>query len=427
MDKLISQWLKKKAFPLKSQGASMLPILRPDDIVYFKKISFAKIKTNDIIVIRKNRQFISHRVIYKSKNYLITKGDNNSPSDGKIYPRQIIGKVYQAKRNGQFFNPESLYLLQSTLYFQEIVKIKTAFELVKIDFVFLKGLPLHLYFEKSHPRRLYLDCDVLVKKLDFFRAEKILLKFGYKKGETSLSRTHQMIKEKEIENAYVKMINGFPVVFDLHLEVVFLMTQLGKLEALYPQKLIDELTSEFLKTKREVKINNEKFLILNTEYLILYLSLHFFHHNLRGAFRLELMDKVIRKKQLTINNWQSIKNIIKQYQLQNFVYPVFVLLKKYYQTPLPQSFLKQIQPSIFQPQNLSSIFYPLSSILKVNIFADEPRITAGITRFTNLFFLSPRPLYIKLLIFFNRPVLYSIFWVFLKKLSPFFSNRKSTH
>jgi len=65
-------------------------------------------------------------------------------SDGKIHPQQIIRKVYQVKRDGRIFDPESLYLLQSTLYFQEIVKIKKAFEREGIGFVFLKGLPLHI-------------------------------------------------------------------------------------------------------------------------------------------------------------------------------------------------------------------------------------------------------------------------------------------
>jgi hypothetical protein len=65
---------------------------------------------------------------------------------------------------------------------QEIIKIKRAFEEENIDFVFLKGLPLHLYYEKTHPKRIYADCDVLINKKDFLEAEKIIIKFGYKKN-----------------------------------------------------------------------------------------------------------------------------------------------------------------------------------------------------------------------------------------------------
>ncbi len=105
-------------------------------------------------MVKKNTHLFTHRVIYKTVNYLVTKGDNSFESDGKILPRHIIAKVYKIKRNTQTFNPESLYLLQSTLYLQEINQIKKLFEREKIDFVFLKGLPLHLYYEKTHPRRM---------------------------------------------------------------------------------------------------------------------------------------------------------------------------------------------------------------------------------------------------------------------------------
>jgi signal peptidase I len=164
MNKKINLLLSTGKIPLKSTGQSMLPILYENDIVYFKKISFSKIKVNDLIVFKMKSKLITHRVVYKTNKYLITKGDNNPASDGKIYPRKILGKVYKIKRNGQTFNPETFYLLQSTNYFQEIVKIKNEFDKKNINYVFLKGLPLHLYFEGSHPQRLYADCDVLVIK-----------------------------------------------------------------------------------------------------------------------------------------------------------------------------------------------------------------------------------------------------------------------
>jgi len=410
MNKTFKKLLQLKKIPLKSQGQSMLPILQPNDTVYFKKIPFPKIKINDLIVFKKKNQLITHRVIYKTKKYLITKGDNNPNSDGKIYPKQILGKVYQIKRNGQIFKPETLYLIQSTHYFSEIVKIKNEFDKENINYVFLKGLPLHLYFEGSHPQRLYADCDVLVDKKDFEKAEKILFSFGYQKADTSLSSFQEKLQDKKVENAYWKMINGFSVVFDLHLEVVFMMTQIGKLEPLYPQKLIDKLTENFLKTKRKIKINNEEFLILNTCFLILYLSLHLFHHNFTGAFRYDFLDKVIRKNKLSINKWKDIALIINKYQLQNFIYPVFSLLKKYYQTLFPPFFLKTIKPTSFIN------FTNFINFKNLNIFNDEPRLKAGTRRFVYLFLLSPSPFWKKLLVFFNLQVVFAILLVGWKRI-----------
>ena len=429
----------------------MMPLLQPNDVIYYKKTTFVRCQPNDIIMVKKNHQLFTHRVIYKTKNYLITKGDNNLTSDGKIYPHQIIGKVYQVKRNGKIFNPESLYLLQSSLYFKEIIKIKTAFEMLGINFVFLKGLPLHLYFERKPPQRIYFDCDVLIERKDFKKAENILKKFGYKKAESALSSAQKTLKDKEIEASYYKIVNNFPVVFDLHFEVVFMMTQLGKLEAFYPQRLIDKLTEDFLREKQRVIIQNSNFYFLSSVNLILYLALHFFHHNFQGAFRLELLDKIIRsvnkrhserseesserserklrftrsfdsslRSSLRMTGWESLLQKIKKYHLQNFVYPVFVLLKKYYKTPLPKNFFHQIEPS-----NLQTL--KLYNFKNLNIFDDEPRIKAGINRFKYLFFFSPNPLWKKALVFLNPQVIYSVLWTLKRRLFSFLPNQKLLH
>lgn len=261
---IIKQLKKRISFSLQADGESMLPLLHPKDLVNYQKISFSKIKINDLILVFKNNLAFTHRVIYKTDKYLITKGDNNLESDGKINPNQIIGKVTSVKRKNKIIDPEILYLIQSSLYLKEIVKIVSAFEKNKINYAFLKGLPVHLYYEKTHPRRLYQDTDVLIDKQDYKTAAKILTKFGYKSADSSLSPTQKKLKDKTVEVSFYKLVNGFPVVFDIHLEVAFMMTQIGHLEALYPQKLIDQLTGEMLKNKKEIKVNDKQFLILNS-------------------------------------------------------------------------------------------------------------------------------------------------------------------
>ncbi len=437
MQRIIDAIIKnRKSFRLRAEGISMVPFLQSGDILYLAKVSFSKLKVNDLVMVKKGGRIFTHRVIYKKSNYIITKGDNNLSSDGKIYPRQIIGKVYQVKRNGKIFNPEDIYLIQSSLYFAEIVKIKKALEKEKIDFIFLKGLPLHLYFEDAHPRRIYADCDILIAEKDYFTAKKILENLHYKYHDDSYSETHKILKDKITEFSFYKNINNFPVLFDVHLEPVFMMNQLGKLNELYPQELIDKLTVDFLRDKQQLSINNQQFPILSLSNLILYLSLHFFHHNFRGAYRLELVDRVIKREALSVNRLRSryreasivkrnrptkqasspldyfrLTDLISKYRLQNFVYPVFILLKKLYKTPIPDSFLLSIKPSDFQLNYQSTIINQ-----ELSIFNDEPRIKAGITRFKNLLYLSPNPWWRKMLIIFNPQVVYSIFWVLMKRL-----------
>lgn len=411
MKKLISLIKFQQSLTLKSQGKSMLPILYEDDILYFKKTSFSKIKINDLIVFQKKNKIICHRVIYKTQKYIITKGDNNPKSDGKIYLRQILGKVYQVKRNGQIFKPETLYLIQSTHYFSEIVKIKKAFDKEKINYVFLKGLPLHLYFEGKHPQRIYADCDVLIDKKDFQKAQNILFKFGYQKADLHWSKQVKKLQRQELEITFYKKFNSFIVALDIHLQLVELsIVHLGHFNNLYFQKLIDDLTKEFLKNKKRVKILNENFLILNTNYLILYLALHLFHHNFKGAFRYEFLNQVIKKTKKLNETLTKVQDDIEKYKLNNFVYPVFYLLKKHYQTPLPNNFLSQIKPSNF-------LTLKLYNFRNFNIFDDETRIQAGIHRFLNLFLLSPNPWWKKILVFFNFQVIAAVLWSVYKKIN----------
>jgi hypothetical protein len=149
---------------------------------------------------------------------------------------------------------------------------------------------------------------------------------------------------------------------------------------------------------------------LHFEFLILYLALHLFHHNFQGSFRFQFFDIVVRKSKLNARNWQNIGKTIAKYQLNNFAYPVFYLAKKYYQTPIPNSFLKQIKP-------VNPLANKLINKLTLNsILTDEPRIKAGVNRFKNLFFLSPNPLWKKIFVFFNPQVIYSIFFVVFNRI-----------
>src|SRR5690554_3546362 len=106
---------------IRTFGNSMYPLLHDQDVVYFHPISFSNIKVDDIVIARYKELFLTHRVIYKSTNYVVTKGDNNYRSDGHIDKNDIIGKVDYVIRKGKKIDPEHLYLIQSANYFKEIV------------------------------------------------------------------------------------------------------------------------------------------------------------------------------------------------------------------------------------------------------------------------------------------------------------------
>lgn len=385
----------------------MFPLLHDGDVLYLKKIKYTHIQVNDIVCVRKkvsphgrDETFFTHRVIYKTAKYLITRGDNNYVSDGKIYPTNIVGVVSKAKRK-QVFNVDEIYLFQSTFYFEEIIRVKRAFEKHKVDFVFLKGLPLHLYYVGSHPQRLYADCDILISKRHTRKVVNILQELGFKRSRVPLSLLQEKLKNKDSEVTYYKTINGIPVMLDIHFEAVFMMTQLGKLDALYPQRLVDSLGIFFLRNKRLVIIHEEKFPILSHANLIIYLFLHLFHHNFKGTFRYDFIRVILEKENY---DDQQVIRTIKEYKLENFILPCILLLERYYKN---QHITKTLG---IKPDRRM-----ISMVQKINIFDENDRVGEGIERFKYLFLLSPMPLYKKITVFLNPEVIVALSWVLRNK------------
>lgn len=387
----------------------MVPILLPNDLLYFEKTNFRKTKVDDFILVKKSSHYFVHRVIYKSRSFLVTKGDGNLTSDGKIRPYQIIGRVLKVKRNDAFFRPESFYLIQSSHYFKELIKVKRLLDKSQVNYVFLKGLPLHLYYGKSHPKRLYADCDILVDKKDRNKVHRILVSLGYEIVDSSILKGRKTIISGPA-TSYKKTETTVAINFDVHYEVVFLMTKLGNLNSLYPQTRIDKLTEEFLESRKTVVIDGEAFHILGKYYLIIYLTLHFFHHNFKGVYRLEFLNTIIRKSRLKLSDWGFIANKINEYQLGNFTTPVIHLLKKYYGLTVPSRIIESVN------YNRKEVYETVSC---ANVFDEEPRISAGVKRFKNIFILSPRPLLSKMLVFADPQVIYYVWFVLKRRLSYF--------
>ncbi len=403
--------------PLKSTGSSMLPILQPRDWLYFKKMSYRNFKVDDIVLVRTRfYNYFVHRMLYKSKKYAVTKGDNNLFTDGKINPKRIIAKVTKIKRGNHILLPTSLYLVQSSYYLNEIIKIKDEFDRNRINYVFLKGLPIHLYFEKSHPKRVYADCDILIDEKDATKAKAILKAKGYSSVGVPLIKTTKETNYPEV--SYQKSLRGFPVNFDIHTEAVFLMTQLGKLDSLYPRTFVKKLTQELLNNKKIVKVDGHSYPILDNKHLALYLLLHFFHHNFKGVFRLELISIVLKQSRFNKKDWESLSKKIIEYRLCGFVYPSLLLLKKYYNNNLPTGFIKSIR---IKTKGTSEV------VSCGDVFDVEDRMTSGINRFKNIFKLSESPMAIKLTILFNPEIIFYAAFVLKEKLFRFLRGFSKNH
>jgi len=399
-----SQLIKIPAF-----GNSMYPFFISGDILYIQPTPFKKIQINDFITFVQKNIFITHRVIYipPNKKYILTKGDTNKEPDKKVLPKNIIGKVIKIQRKGKTFLPDTLYHLQSLLYYREIYKVNSLFRKHSINFVFLKGLPLHLYFDKKIPQRLYADTDILVDKKDIPACITLLQNHGYTMRDPSTT-VPKFLQTFPPEFDMTKTINGIPVSFDIHTEVCFMVKQFfGGLSPLYSEALLDTLGKNFLQQKRTINVEKSYFPILQKEDLILYLALHLFSHNLKGYNHYESIKTALAKQD---TDFTLLAKSIKEFQLENYVYSIFLLLEKYYHIKFPISFIETIQPSE------KIITYIKRHMLTTNIFSDEGKLTRGEEKFRHIFSLSPNTMLKKLSIIFSLPIIYSITWVFLKKI-----------
>jgi hypothetical protein len=276
----------------------------------------------------------------------------------------------------------------------------------KIPFIFLKGLPLHLYFGETHPRRIYADCDILIPKTALSKVDRAFKKCGYKKRNTALFDGLKMHEKNKPEISYYKSIHGFVVEFDVHLELVFMMTQTGRLNELYPSRLIASLSNRFIKEKLTISINGESFPIPSQDNLFVYLLLHAFHHNFSGAHRYDFITTVNKNHKL---NFKQIAKVVNEYRLNNFVYPSLYILGKYYDFQFPKNFLNEIYPS------KSVVEYTKRHVNLKEIVNNRNRISNGELRFINLFYFSPMPLTRKLEIFSNPLIARTIIWILMQK------------
>lgn len=401
--------MKSQPIKIPAFGHSMYPFFISGDILSIQPISLANIKVNDFITFVQKNVFITHRVIYipLHKKYILLKGDANQKADKKILPKNIIGKVIKIERNGKIFSPNTLYQLQSSAYNKEVNEINILFQKKKINFVFLKGLPLYLYYEHAIPSRIYGDCDIMIQKDQLPFVNILLTQNGYIKEENQYSFFHKLLKNKETELTYLKTVKKIPINLDIHVEPSFMMHQLGSLDALYSEKLLTSFSCDILTQKRMINVSGKQYPILASHHLIIYLALHLFHHNLQGYYRYEFLRMVLKKEHI---NSTQIVSVAAFYKLTSFIYPVFWFLWKYYSDLYAKTIIDAIQLSPVIEKTL------IKQIITIDIFADATRIKAGIQRFKLIFFFSPNSMIRKMTIVFSLPILYSIAWVILKKV-----------
>lgn len=110
---------------------SMSGTIEIGDVVIVKLTK--DVQENDIIVYKEENDFITHRLIEKNDNELITKGDANNAEDKPITVEQVLGKVIKVIPKVKIwkkvlFSPEIIILgaiLMVLLWITICIKTKT--------------------------------------------------------------------------------------------------------------------------------------------------------------------------------------------------------------------------------------------------------------------------------------------------------------
>lgn len=86
------------------QGNSMAPVLRPKDAVVVENKPGERFRRGDILLVARNDDYVTHRLIDIKPEGYILKGDNMFAPDKPVLEEQIIGKVIQVYRRNRRYD-----------------------------------------------------------------------------------------------------------------------------------------------------------------------------------------------------------------------------------------------------------------------------------------------------------------------------------
>ncbi len=93
---------------LRVAGASMLPTLWPGDLLTVHRCHPSALAPRSIIVFRQDQQLVVHRVMHRSGNRIVTRGDARARLDAPIELDQVVGRVESVLRNGRVLHQQNL-------------------------------------------------------------------------------------------------------------------------------------------------------------------------------------------------------------------------------------------------------------------------------------------------------------------------------
>ena len=86
---------------IRAIGSSMLPSIRPGDILQIHKCVTEDAKLGDIVLFTRHGRLFAHRVLARSNVGLVTQGDAVAVPDPSVSASELLGKVTHVLRRGK--------------------------------------------------------------------------------------------------------------------------------------------------------------------------------------------------------------------------------------------------------------------------------------------------------------------------------------
>ena len=87
---------------LRVSGTSMVPAIRPGDLVSVERARAGEIAPGEIVVFMREGRLIVHRVVARTGSpgdgYLVTRGDRTRRNDALVSSAELVGRVTQIGR-----------------------------------------------------------------------------------------------------------------------------------------------------------------------------------------------------------------------------------------------------------------------------------------------------------------------------------------
>lgn len=218
----------------------------------------------------------------------------------------------------------------NTLLYDELIKILKLLNKENIEIILLKGAALAVAVYQDIGLRSMSDIDLLIKKDDLYKVINILRQANYA-PVTKENVSNEWNYEYSMNIHFFKQIEP-RIEFDLHWNLI------------RPPMFFPIKEENIWEKAKEIKIGDEKTLILSNEDMILHLCSHYsFHHTFNFGLR-SLCDiaETIRMNGAEIN-WHNLLTCAIEYKLEHCLYGALSLTKNNTSVKIPSDFFEQLK------------------------------------------------------------------------------------